>query len=290
MGGDAKHGRIGELSGSQWVGTHELSRDLRMKRSLALLTCAALAVTVAVAVAQTRPAPGAATAPVASTDGDAAIRAAVTKAVPGWTIDSIRPSTIPGFKEVAIGSRIVYVSADGKYLLQGSLIELSSKANLTSASEASLRRSMLDAVGKDRRIIFAPPNPKYRVTVFTDIDCGFCRKLHTQINDYNKAGIAVEYLFFPRAGLSSESFTKAVNVWCATDRRQALTDAKLDKPVAKKTCPNPVTSDFELGQRVGVDGTPAIYAADGSQIGGYLSPQDMLARLDQKAGVPARPH
>jgi thiol:disulfide interchange protein DsbC len=258
-----------------------------MKRSLSLLAPAALALTVVVAIA--RPAPAA----PASPDADAAIRAALAKAAPGMIIDSIRPSQIPGFKEIATGTRIAYVSNDGKYLLQGSLIELSSRQNLTSVTEGGLRRSLLDAVGRDRRIIFAPPNPKYRVTVFTDIDCGFCRKLHSQINDYNKAGIAVEYLFFPRAGLNSDSFTKAVNVWCAADRRQALTDAKLDKPVAKKTCPNPVAMDFDLGQRVGVDGTPAIYAADGTQIGGYLSPQDMLARLDQKAGpasaTPARP-
>ena len=250
-----------------------------MKRLLAVL---ALSATVAVAFAQTR-------AP-ASPDADAAIRAAVAKAAPDWAIDSIKPSVIPGYKEVAIGALVVYVSADGKYLMQGSLIDLSSRSNLTNASEAVLRRGLLDAVGKDRRIVFAPPNPKYRVTVFTDIDCGFCRKLHTQIQDYNKAGIAVEYLFFPRAGLNSDSFTKAVNVWCAVDRRRALTDAKLDKPIAKKTCPNPITMEFELGQKVGVDGTPAIYAADGTQLGGYLSPQDMLARLDRKAGVPARPN
>ena len=260
-----------------------------MKRPLALFIATTLALTVVVAVAQIRPAP----APSAA-DPDAAIRAAIDKAAPGTPIDSIRPSAIPGFKEIAMGGRVAYVSADGKYLFQGSLIDLSSRQNLTSVSEAVLRRGLIDAVGRDRRIIFAPPKPKYRVTVFTDIDCGFCRKLHTQIKDYNKAGIAVEYLFFPRAGLNSESFTKAVNVWCASDRQQALTDAKLDKPVAKKTCPNPIANDYELGQKIGIDGTPAIYAADGSQIGGYLSPQDMLARLDQKAGLasaaPARPH
>ena len=255
-----------------------------MKRPLALIISAALALTVVAAFAENRP------TPAVAADPDAAIRAAIEKAAPGTDIDSIRPSAIPGFKEIAMGGRVAYVSADGKYLFQGSLIDLPSKQNLTSASEAVLRRGLIDAVGRDRRIIFAPPKPKYRVTVFTDIDCGFCRKLHTQIKDYNKAGIAVEYLFFPRAGLNSDSFTKAVNVWCASNRQQALTDAKLDKPVAKKTCPNPVTKDYELGQKIGIDGTPAIYEADGTQIGGYLSPQDMLARLDQKATSASQAH
>jgi thiol:disulfide interchange protein DsbC len=246
-----------------------------MNRTAALLVSAALGLAVSAAVAQANADPVA--------PADAALRAAVTKAVPGVAIDSIKPSPIPGYKEVSIGGKVVYVSADGKYLIQGSLIELASRDNLTSASEAVLRRGILDAVPVERRIIFSPPKPKYRVTVFTDIDCGYCRKLHTQIADYNKAGISVEYLFFPRAGLASESFNKAVSVWCAGDRRKALTDAKADRPVAKKTCANPITMDYELGRKLGVDGTPAVYGPDGTQLGGYLPPTEMLARLDRLA-------
>jgi len=257
-----------------------------MNRSVAVVVSAALALVVVAAAAQTRPAPAAGQARPAAAPaptGDAVLRAAVLKAVPGSVIASVKPSLIPGYREVAIGGRIVYVSVDGKYLLQGSLIELASRDNLTAASEAVIRKAQLDAVPRDRRIIFSPPNPKYRITVFTDIDCGYCRKLHAQIADYMKAGISVEYLFFPRAGTSSASYTKAVDVWCAADRRKALTDAKLDKPVPRKTCPNPVAMDYELGRQVGVDGTPAIYAPDGTQLGGYLAPAEMLARLDRQA-------
>jgi len=265
-----------------------------MNRTIVLATSIALGLAVATACAQSTATPGAkpaarpaAAAPAAPATGlDAAIRNAVAKAVPDTKIDSIKPSLIAGYKEVAIGGQVVYVSTDGKYLIQGSLIELGSKENLTDASEAVIRRSVLDAVPRERRIVFAPPNPKYRITVFTDIDCGYCRKLHAQIGEYMKEGISVEYLFFPRAGLNSESYTKAVNVWCAPDRRTALTEAKLDKPVAKKTCANPVAADFELGHRVGVDGTPAIYASDGTQLGGYLPPDQMLARLQKIAAKP----
>ena len=251
-----------------------------MNRSAAFALSAVLGLTAATAaLATVKPVAAVPAAPV----GDAAVRAAMLKAVPGAVIDSVKPSIIPGYREVALGGHVVYVSADGKYLLQGSLIDLGTRDNLTAASEGVLRRAVLDAVPRDRRIVFAPPNPKYRVTVFTDIDCGYCRKLHSQIADYNKAGIAVEYLFYPRAGVPSESYTKAVNVWCSTDRRKALTDAKADRPVAKKTCANPVAMDFELGRKVGVDGTPAIYAPDGTQLGGYLPPAEMLARLDRQA-------
>jgi thiol:disulfide interchange protein DsbC len=266
-----------------------------MNRKLSLSAALALAYTVAAACAQSqpgpkpaaragaKPAPAALAKPAAAAPGDAAIRASLSKAVPGAKIDSIRPSPIAGYREVAIGGKVVYVSNDGRYLLQGSLVELASRENLTEVSEGALRRGVLDSVPRNRRIVFSPPNPKYRITVFTDIDCGYCRKMHAQIADYMKAGISVEYLFFPRAGIGSESYTKAVSVWCATDQRKALTEAKLDKPVAKRTCANPVTMDYALGQRVGVDGTPAIFAADGTQLGGYLAPQDMLARLDRAA-------
>jgi len=231
-----------------------------------------------------------AVAQAASTDSAsfAPIRTAILKVVPNATIDSIKPTVIPGYHEVSVSGRVVYVSDDGKYLIQGALINLATKANLTDASEAVQRRAVLDSVGRDRRIVFSPANPKYRITVFTDIDCAYCRKLHSQIADYNKAGIAVEYMFFPRAGLSSESYNKAVSVWCASNRQQALTDAKLDKPVARKTCPKPVAMEYNLGQKVGVDGTPAIYAADGTQLGGNLSPEDMLAKLGHRT-VAANP-
>ena len=248
-----------------------------MNRPVALLAFLAVGLAASVALAQVKRA-----AP-ARASGDAALRAAVAKAIPNVAIDSIKPSVIPGYREVAIGGRVVYVSADGKYLVQGSLIELASRDNLTEVSEGALRKVALDAVPRDRRIVFSAPNPKYRVTVFTDIDCGYCRKMHAQIADYVKAGISVEYLFFPRAGLNSESYTKAQNVWCAKDRRKALTDAKADRAVAKATCPNPIGMDYALGLKVGVDGTPAIYAPDGTHLGGYLPPTEMLARLNRQA-------
>lgn len=268
-----------------------------MNRSAALVVSALLGLTVAAAMAQTKPAaapakpaatqakPAAAQAKPAPAPagGDAALRASILKAVPGAEITSIKPSPIPGYREVAINGRIVYVSADGKYLVQGSLIELSSRDNLTAASEAVIRRADLDAVPRDRRIIFSPPNPKFRITVFTDIDCGYCRKMHTQISEYNKLGISVEYLFFPRSGPNTDSFTKAISVWCSSDRRRALTDAKSDRTVPRKTCANPIAMDYELGRRIGVDGTPAIYAPDGTQIGGYVAPAEMLVRLERQA-------
>ena len=112
-----------------------------------------------------------------------------------------------------------------------------------------------------RRIVFAPPKPKYTVTVFTDVECGYCRKLHSEIAEYNRQGIAVEYLAFPRMGLGSDDYQKMVSVWCAPDRRKALTDAKDDQPRAKTDLQTRVTMQYDVGQRVGLTGTPMILAA-----------------------------
>jgi len=228
------------------------------------------------------PAPAAAsTAP-----GEAAVRKAVLSLASGIRIESLHPAPIAGFTEVKTEDDFLYVSNDGKYLLTGNVIDLTTRRNLTEVAKANARRGLLKAITPAQKIVFAPKNPKYAVTVFTDVDCGYCRKLHSQIADYNKEGIEVDYLFFPREGVNSPSFDKAVAVWCAADRQKALTEAKKGVELPKKNCTNPVTMDYNLGIRVGVDGTPSIYTADGMQIGGYLSPEDMKAKLDKLAAQP----
>jgi len=227
-------------------------------------------------------------APPAAPANDATLRAALKEVAPDAEVTRIGDSPIPGFKEVALGARIVYLSNDGKRLIQGALFDIPTRENLTQVSEAGLRKGLLDSAGPDRRIIFAAAKPRHVVTVFTDIDCGYCRKLHEHIAVYNQMGITVEYLFFPRSGLSGESFDKAVAVWCAPDRQKAMTAAKAGQVLPKGTCTTPVTQDYELGRRIGLEGTPAIYAANGEQLGGYLEPAAMLARLDELAAKPAR--
>lgn len=215
------------------------------------------------------------------------VRAALTTLVPGdMKIESIRPAPMPGFYEAVLsGLTVVYVSADGKYLLQGTLLDMAKRENLTEDARAAQRRGMLNAVKDSQSIVFSPKDPKYTVTVFTDIDCGYCRRLHQQMGEYNRLGIAVKYLFFPRAGLGSESFAKAVSVWCSPDRQQALTDAKSGTTLASADCENPVASDYQLGRDVGVEGTPAVYSPDGVQLGGYVAPQQMLQRLNDLAAA-----
>lgn len=221
--------------------------------------------------------------PFASADTQAdeeKVRAAIKTLVPDAKIDSIADSTLPGFYEVVLGSQIIYVSADGKFLLTGSVWDIANKRDLTDARKSQMRKAVLDTLGDDKRIAYPAKEPKHTVTVFTDIDCGYCRRLHQQMAEYNKLGISIEYLFFPRSGKTGESYDKAVAVWCAADRAEALTKSKAGEKLEAKTCANPIAEEFDLGMKVGVTGTPMVIAEDGTQIGGYLEPEKMLTRLD----------
>lgn len=216
-------------------------------------------------------------------------RQAIESINPQVTIDRIGAAPLPGFREVIVSGQVLYVSDDGKYLLQGSLFDVAEKKDLGQAGLATVRKKLVATVPVADRIVFAPANPKYTVSVFTDIECGYCRKLHEDIAEYNKRGIAVEYLAFPRQGLDSPDYQAMVSVWCAPDRKRALTDAKAGKRVTQRTCENPVASQYALGQRVGLTGTPMILAEDGTQMPGYMPPDALLATLQALEAPPAEP-
>jgi len=222
----------------------------------------------------------AAPALAADSAADAAARKALAELVPQAKIDTVEPAPLPGYRQVIVGGQMVYVSDDGKYLLQGTLFDTANKRDLTTARLAVDMKRKLESVPDAKRIVFAPSGkPKYRVTVFTDIDCGYCRKLHSQIAEYNQRGIEIDYLFFPRSGINTPSFDKAVSVWCAKDRKAAFTAAKAGQTPEPAKCDNPIAEQFNLGIQLGIDATPTVLAPDGSRIGGYLPPEQMLARL-----------
>ncbi len=201
--------------------------------------------------------------------------------------DGVLPTPIPGIVEVRRGAEIVYMSQDGRYVFTGDLYRVSSHEDLTEVHRRELRRSLIDAVPESQMVVFSPAHPKYMVTVFTDVDCVYCRALHGQIEDYNRLGIEVRYMFFPRTGPNTSSWYKAEQVWCSADRRAALTRAKLGEPLSAKICPNtPVAREYALGQAIGLEGTPGIVAANGTLVGGYLPPKQLLAALQQAQKTP----
>lgn len=208
---------------------------------------------------------------------------------PDARVDKIGAAPLPGFREVIVAGQVLYISDDGKYLMQGVLLDVPAKQNLSENALASVRKGLLEGIPVSDRIVFSPPNPKHKVVVFTDVECGYCRRMHQDIAAYNREGIAIEYLAFPRMGVNTPDFEKMVDVWCARDRRKALTDAKNDRPVAKGKCTSPVRMQYEVGRRVGLTGTPMILAEDGTQMGGYLPPAELRAAMDKHAAQAAKP-
>ncbi len=215
------------------------------------------------------------------------VRAALKEVAPDLKITSITPSPIKDLYEVMAGAEVLYITADGRHFVSGHIVDLQTRTDLTERRLASARKLLIDAVGEDKMIIFGDQSAKHTLTVFTDIECGYCRKLHRQIDDYLKEGMRVRYLFFPRAGKGSPSFDEAVSVWCAGDaeaRRTALTRAKAGERIESKTCDNPVETHMALGMDLGVRGTPAIITETGELIPGYVEPRRLAAQLNAQSG------
>ncbi len=228
-------------------------------------------------------------APAAAIPAD--VRTRIVAKLPGATPGDVATSPIPGVYEVTLGGLIVYVSEDGKYLLSGNVYDLDTQVNLTASRRNAARAKALAAVSESQMIVFGPSNAKMTVTVFTDIDCGFCRKFHQQIADVNKAGVRVRYMMFPRTGPGTESWTKAEQVGCAADRREALTRAKKGEPIKAKACgDSAIKTQYELGSDLGVEGTPAVFTQNGDYIGGFMTPDELVHSIQesQKQAVALR--
>lgn len=202
------------------------------------------------------------------------------KIAPQEKPDTITATKVDGLYEVVFGSEIFYISADGRYLFQGALVDFETNENMTETTRAKLRKNAMSQLKKDEMIIFAPEKTRHVVTVFTDIDCGYCRKLHNEMEELNSYGVEVRYMMFPRSGPNTPSFQKAVNVWCAKDQLLSMTKAKRGESLPQANCDHPITNQFNIGSQLGVTGTPALLLDDGTLIPGYRPAKDLAAMLD----------
>jgi len=198
--------------------------------------------------------------------------------------EDVFTSPVEGWYTIRKGSVVAYISTDGRYLFQGDIIDLDNQVNLTEESRELSRRDLMSTLEDDQVIAFSPEEVKYSVAVFTDVDCTYCRRLHSQINDYMAYGIEVRYLMYPRNGPTSPAWATAQEVWCSSDRNGALTAAKSDRNFASTNCDASIIDHhYQLGQEVGLSGTPAIVFDDGTLISGYLPPDQLKLRLDELA-------
>ena len=238
-------------------------------RLLVLLPAAALAL-AASAAPPPPPAPAA--------KGDA--RAEIARRL-DVKVEDVQPSPIQGLYEVRSGADVGYVSTDGRFYVDGDIFDMQSKDNLTESRREKGRLELLARVADADAIVFSPKGTvRHSLTVFTDVDCAYCRRLHQEIDELNRLGIRVRYLMYPRSGPDTESWRKAESVWCSADRRDALTRAKRGEAVKSVKCATPVAAQFALGHELGIHGTPGIFTDRGEYLAGYLPAAQLAQYLE----------
>lgn len=218
---------------------------------------------------------------VLAAGAEQAIRDSLNAIQPDMPIEAVAESPMPGVYQVQLkGGRQLYASADGQFLIQGYMYQFKDgqATNLTEQAQSRSVAKAIEAVPTSEMVVFAPENPKAHITVFTDTDCGYCQKLHSEVPELNRRGIEVRYMAFPRQGMGSHGANTLTSVWCAKDRQAAMNKAKAREDVPAASCDNPVAKQYELGQLIGVQGTPAIVLSDGQMIPGY-QPAPQLAEL-----------
>lgn len=212
--------------------------------------------------------------------GDANIeklKLALAKSMPNVKPTSITKSPVDGMYQVIVGSQVVYMSVDAQYMIEGDLYDLVSKKNLSEGAKSQIRLSVINKLGADNMLVYRPENVKDTITVITDIDCPYCRRLHSEIPEYLKKDVEVRYIFMPLKG--SDDMKKTVSVWCSDDQQLALDIAKSGGEVEAKTCDNPILEHLRISRELGIRGTPAIVLDDGQLLPGYVPVDKLVAEL-----------
>lgn len=206
---------------------------------------------------------------------------ALEKIIPATEITSVSESDIAGLYQVMMGTDIVYVTEDGRYAITGEMYDINKRENLTDSNKTTVRKEILGKIPASEIIEFKSEKPEHIIYVFTDITCGYCRKLHQEVPVLNENGVSVRYLAFPRGGPTSGGADQLISVWCSNNQNKAMTEAKLGKETKSETCDNPVAGHYKLGAELGVRGTPAIFFADGRSMPGYNPPEIIINALKQ---------
>lgn len=210
--------------------------------------------------------------------GEQEVRAAMAKALPQYTIETMELHKGSGLYIVTLDNGpVLHVTADGQYFVAGDLYQVTDQELINQTEQKKLAK--IEQIPETEMVVFKAKNEKAHISVFTDVDCGYCRMLHKEVAQLNDQGVTVRYLAYPRAGIGSEAYNTMVNVWCSDDPKKWMGEAKLGKDVPENKCNNPVASQYRLGNAVGVRGTPSIILGNGKFIPGYLPADELVKEL-----------
>jgi len=213
----------------------------------------------------------------ADATGAEKLKLALAKSMPNVQTTKISATPIEGLYEVIVGSQVVYMSVDARYMIEGDLFDLKTKKNVSEDAKSAIRLAAINKLGEDNMLVYRPEKVKNTITVITDIDCPYCRRLHSEIPDYLKNDVEVRYVFMPLKG--SSDMKKTISVWCSDDRQTALDIAKAGGEIEEKTCDNPIQEHLKLARELGVRGTPAIVLEDGQLLPGYVPVDKLIAEI-----------
>ena len=218
----------------------------------------------------------------AADDDISKLKQRLSSMFPSDTAYTISKTPVPGLFEVDFGDSFVYITADGQYAVKGDIINMVTNANLTNLKRAEGRLKTMEVITEKDTLVYPAKDKVTTMTVFTDIDCSYCRKLHSDMKGYNEQGIEVRYVFYPRAGLGSNSHQKATSVWCADDQHKALDFVKSGRRIDKRDCDTPIVKHVEVANKLGVNSTPTLMFEDGTMMPGYIPPARLAAILKQR--------
>ena len=207
------------------------------------------------------------------------LKQALAKSMPNVQTTKISATPIEGLYEVIVGSQVVYMSVDARYMIEGDLFDLKTKKNISENAKSSIRLAAINKLGEDNMLIYRPEKVENVITVITDIDCPYCRRLHSEVPDYLKNNVEVRYIFMPLKGMSD--MRKTISVWCSEDKQLALDIAKAGGEIEDKICDNPIKEHLQLARTLGVRGTPAIVLEDGQLLPGYVPVDKLIAEIRQ---------
>ncbi|MCW9047724.1 MAG: DsbC family protein [Gammaproteobacteria bacterium] len=203
----------------------------------------------------------------------------ISKRLPPNTALSVKTTPVKGVYEIMAGGQIMYADKDARYIFDGDLIDLKTKKNITEDTRGIVRLSALEKLGEKNMLVYTPKGKvEHTITIFTDIYCPYCRKLHNEMADYMSNGVKVRYIFVPFKG--PKSVQASVSVWCADDKNKAMDLAKGGKEIEKKNCDNPISQHQALATEIGIRGTPAIMLESGTILPGYVPSAKLLQQLN----------
>jgi len=216
----------------------------------------------------------------AEVDNTEKLKQTLAKVMPEVKVSKVSTTPIEGLYQVIVGSQVVYMSVDARYMIEGDLYDLQTRKNISDAAKSAIRLAALEDLGADNMLLYTPKKVDSTITVVTDIDCPYCRRLHDEVPDYMKNNIQVRYIFMPLKGAAS--MQKSVSVWCSDDQQLALDMAKAGGEIEAKTCDNPIAEHLQLARELAVRGTPAIILEDGQMLPGYVPVDKLLAEIGAK--------